>query len=312
MTCVAGRCISWSYQRVAYRRLYCIPGEKNTNENNRFRDALDLCVNLRGIGWNWSHGLQVAPRRTQSRRDFLISTLIHLFKGGILADHMHWVVQWFGPTTIGSPHGGTIHHPPLPPLLDLLRSTILISLAGSFIYFNLEVAYDICALVGVGVFNQHPLQWPPLFDSPWSSSSLTELWARRWHQNFRDVFIGIGAKPLSLLVGRVGWIIGAFSASATFHYFGLWGLGRGTEFSGVGGYFLIQSLGVTLEHLWKSFTGRRVGGLMGRVWTFVWAVGMGQDFLDAWSRRGLGASFSFQDRFRPSYFTLGPLPLPSA
>ena len=312
MACAAGRCISWSYQRVAYRRLYRVPGKKNTNENNRVWDALDLCFNLRGIGWSWSHGLQVVPRPTQSRRDFLISTLIHFFKCVIAVDHIHWAVQWFGPATIGSPHGGTIHHSLLPPFLGLLRSIILISLVGSLLWFVLEMAYDFFALIGVGVFNQHPLQWPPLLDSPWLSSSLTELWTKRWHQTFRDIFIGVGAKPLSLLVGRVGWVMGGFSVSAILHYFGLWGLGRGTEFSGAGGYFLIQGLGVVLEHLWKHFTGRRVGGLMGRVWTFAWAVGMAQDFLDAWLRRGIGASLLFQDKFRPSHLTLGPLPLPSA
>jgi len=135
------------------------------------------CVNLQRIGWSWSHGLQVVPRPTQSRCDFLISTLIHFFKCVVLVNHVHWAVQWFGPTTIGSPQGGTIY----PSLLDLLRSIILISLAGSSIYFIWETAYDFFVLIGVGVFNQHPLQWPPLLDPPWLSSSLTELWARRWH-----------------------------------------------------------------------------------------------------------------------------------
>jgi len=301
---------------VPYRRLYRIPGEKNTklNQDSRVRDALDLCVNLRGHGWCWSHGLQVAPesRPTQSRRDFLIMVLIHFFTYSIIADHIHWTVQWFGPTTIGSPYGGTIHHPPLSPLLDLLRSSILTSLTGLFICLNMEAAYNLFTLIGVGVFNQHPLQWPPLFDSPWLSSSLTELWAKRWHQLFRDMFIGVGARPLFLLIGRAGWIMGAFLVSSILHHFALWGAGRGTEFSSVGVYFLIQGLGVTLEHIWRYFTGRRVRGPVGRVWTFVWAVVWGQILLDGWSRRGLGASSLHQDRFRPSYFTLGPLPLPLA
>ena len=256
--------------------------------------------------------MQVAPRPTQSRCDFLISTLIYFFKCVVLVDHIHWAVQWFGPTTIGSPQGGTIYPSLLPPFLDLLRSIILISLAGSSIYFIWETAYDFFVLIGVGVFNQHPLQWPPLLDSPWLSSSLTKLWARRWHRISRDVFIGVGAKPLSLLFRRVGWIMGGFSVSAILHYFGLWRLGRGTEFSGAGRYILIQGLGVILEHLWKYTTGRRVRGVIGRFWTFTWAVGMGQDFLDAWLCRGLGASLLYQDKFRPSYLTLGPLPLPSA
>ena len=51
---------------------------------------------------------------------------------------------------------------------------------------------------------------------------------------------------------------------------------------------------------------------MGKVWTFVWAIGMGQDFVDAWSVRGLAGNSLHQDQFRPSYITSGPLPLPSA
>jgi len=54
------------------------------------------------------------------------------------------------------------------------------------------------------------------------------------------------------------------------------------------------------------------GGLMGKVWTFVWAIGMGQDFVDAWFIRGLAGNSLHQDQFRPSYITSGPLPLPSA
>ena len=115
-----------------------------------------------------------------------------------------------------------------------------------------------------------------------------------------------------MLFGRVGRIMGGFSVSAILHYFGLWGLGRGMEFSDAGRYFLIQGLGVLLEHLWKYITDRQVGGVIGRFWTFAWAIGMGQDFLDAWLCRGLGASLLYQDKFRPSYLTLGPLALPSA
>ena len=69
------------------------------------------------------------------------------------------------------------------------------------------------------------------------------------------------------------------------------------------------------------------GGLMGKVWTFVWVIGMGQerefcicipqhgmgqDFVDAWFVRGLAGNSLHQDQFRPSYITSGPLPLPSA
>jgi len=74
-----------------------------------------------------------------------------------------------------------------------------------------------------------------------------------------------------------------YSVSTILHYFGLWGLGRGTEFSGAGRYFLIQGLGVIiLEHLWKYITGRWVGGVIGRFWTFAWAVGMSKVVSISW------------------------------
>lgn len=315
MTVAAGRCITWSYQQTPYERLYRIPEEKlKGRESNRFWDTFDLANNLRGHGWNWSRGLQVPQdnRPTHSRSAFLLTTLINLVKYVIIADHLHWIIQWFGPTTIGSPSGGTIHDYSLPPFQSFLRSTLISFLAGLLICTSIQAAYELFTLFGVGILDQHPSQWPPVFDSPWLATSLSEYWAKRWHQIFRDIFISVGGKPLSMLIGRVGGVMGAFLISGILHDFGLWGMGRGAEFSTVGGYFLVQAFGIILEHTWRHFTGVRVGGIMGRIWTICWVVMWGQVIIDAWCRKGLGASAFHQDRFRPSYLTLGPLPLPSS
>ncbi|GAW10556.1 fruit-body specific protein a [Lentinula edodes] len=39
---------------------------------------------------------------------------------------------------------------------------------------------------------QSPTQWPPIFDEPWRADSLSDFWAKRWHQLFRHFFIGLG------------------------------------------------------------------------------------------------------------------------
>ncbi|KXN88492.1 putative long-chain-alcohol O-fatty-acyltransferase 8 [Leucoagaricus sp. SymC.cos] len=311
----AARCIAWSYQRTPYKRLYRIPGKtiQKENHDNRLWDALDLVANLRGHGWSWSRGLQVPveTRPTHSRGAFLITTLVNFIKYIVIADHIHYAIQWFGPTTLGSPYGGSIHHPTLPPIQNFLRSTVISFLGGLLVYTSITTVYEAFTLIGVGIFNQHPLQWPPMFDAPWMATSLTEFWARRWHQLFRDIFISVGGKPLSMLIGRIGNVMGTFIASGFLHDFGLWGMGRGTEFPTVGGYFLIQGVGVILEHTWKHFTGSRVGGVLGRIWTLSWVVIWGQLIVDAWCRKGLAASIFHSDQYRPSYLTLGPLPLPS-
>lgn len=320
MTTGAGRCITWSYQQTPYQRLYRIPGEAKSKDSStpskftRLWDSLDLATNLRGHGWSWSRGLRVPEetRPTHSRSAFLFTTLFNFIKYMVIADHLHWAIQWFGPTTLGAPSGGTIYDFSRPLIHNLLRSTFISFLGGLLVCTSIQTAYEFLTLIGVGIFNQHPLQWPPVFDSPWLATSLTEFWAKRWHQIFRDMFISVGAKPLSMLIGRLGGVIGAFLVSGILHDFGLWGMGRGAEFSTVGGYFLMQGFGIILEHTWRHFTGARVGGFVGRIWAVSWVVVWGNLIVDAWCRKGLAASIFHQDRYRPSFLTLGPLPLPSA
>lgn len=308
----AARCITWSFQRRPYERLYRVPGEKY-EEPNRLWDTIDLTVNLRGHGWNWSQGIKIPrdARPTHSRSAFLLSTSVELVKYLLISDHLHWVVQWFGPTTIGAPSGGTIHDTTLPPIQSFLRSAFISFLSGLVVCSAIQAAYHVFTLLGVAIFNQHPLQWPPVFNFPWLATSLTDFWSSRWHQIFRDIFVSVGGKPLYMLIGRAGGVMGAFLVSAILHDIGLWGMGRGSEFSSVGGYFLVQGLGIILEHTWKRFTGSRVEGIAGRIWAYMWVVMWGQLIVDAWCRKGLCASSFYPDAFRPSYFTLGPLFLPS-
>ena len=51
------------------------------------------------------------------------------------------------------------------------------------------------------------------------------------------------------------------------HDLGMWGLGQGTEFRAVGGFFPSMGVGAALEHGFKEVTGCRVGGLWGWAWT---------------------------------------------
>ena len=93
--------------------------------------------------------------------------------------------------------------------------------------------------------------------------------------------------------------MGAFAMSGVLHDLGMWGLGRGTEFPNVGGFFLLMGVGAASEHGFKQATGRRVGGLWGWAWTMMWTIGWGTLMLDAWSRRGMVASDFFPYGLRP-------------
>jgi len=105
-------------------------------------------------------------------------------------------------------------------------------------------------------------------------------------------------------MGRVGRVLGTFFVSGIWHAFGLWGMGRGGEFLKVTGFFMMMAVGVLLEYSLKYFTGSRVDGFFGRVWTFVWFFGWANIFVDAWSTKGVIGGVFFPDGFRPSDYIL--------
>ncbi|KAI8880658.1 hypothetical protein K501DRAFT_254586 [Backusella circina FSU 941] len=71
----------------------------------------------------------------------------------------------------------------------------------------------------------HFIQQPPLFDKPWLSRNLTELWSKRWQQAFRPGFVRLGYTPGRRLfagkknksLGVLCGVFGAFLCSGLLH-----------------------------------------------------------------------------------------------
>jgi hypothetical protein len=163
-------------------------------------------------------------------------------------------------------------------------------------------------MLGILVFRQHISLWPPAFRDPWFATSLSDLWAERWHQLFRDNFISLGGKPMAMVMGRTSGILGAFFVSGVFHYMGLWGMGNGSDFPRIVGFFVMMGVGTTMERTWRMFTGQRVGGFFGRIWMWIWVVGWGHMLVEAWAMHGLMGSAFLPCSLRPAYNVFGPLP----
>jgi len=82
--------------------------------------------------------------------------------------------------------------------------------------------YLTSALIGRILLRQPAWRWPLVFERPWISTSLADLWSFRWHQTFRYMFVELGSRPggAKLASGRLG----AFALSgAALHDFGMWG-----------------------------------------------------------------------------------------
>ncbi|KAJ6513415.1 membrane bound O-acyl transferase family-domain-containing protein [Mycena sanguinolenta] len=266
---------------------------RKDNRNQLALDAADLTLNLRSVGWNLSAGMKVGLMRPLAPSAYLAATARSLAVHILIFDCLHYISQLLAP--VGGVYDVTISDP----FLRSVRSTVVTILVGLCIHGGIQIGNDAVALIGVTVLGQSPSQWPPIFDSPWLSTSLTEFWAARWHQIFRQDFLALGAKPLSLVAGRPGGVLGAFLVSGVLHYVALWGLGRGTDVRVIY-FFLMMAAGVILEGFWRRFTGSRVGGWIGWIWSCVWILGWGPLMADPWCLSGIMASVFVPQPVRPS------------
>jgi alginate O-acetyltransferase complex protein AlgI len=112
----------------------------------------------------------------------------------------------------------------------------------------------------------------PIMQAPILASSLGELWGRRWNLAFRDLAHAYVFRPLLPGCGLQGATMAVFIASGLIH-----DLAISVPAGGGGGlptlYFVIQGLGVLLEH---SRFGKALGlgeKLTGRLFTAVIALG---------------------------------------
>ena len=120
-------------------------------------------------------------------------------------------------------------------------------------------------------FHSKPTSWPPLFHIPWLADSFHSFWGRRWYQTERRLFIFSGGVPGRILFGEAGYVMGVFFASGLYHECAFYTMGHGWDTRMVV-FFLMQGLGVCFERWRKTIAGRRVGGMTGRRWTFVFVA----------------------------------------
>jgi hypothetical protein len=245
-------------------------------------------INKRGIGWNWPRGL-IVPKpafETDSRITFVLLSAARLALHSLGFDAFLQIAHMLSSDTFGSLNGGSLFDHTLPPLLELLRSVSVSFLTVSMVYFTIQWSYQFLAIVCVVLFQQCPSQWPPLFDSPWLSTSLSELWGRRWHQMMRDVVLNLGGQPFNRLFGRFGGLFGAFLVSGIVHDIELRASGRGGNSVAIIGFWVMNGVGVVLERIWTKATGKRVGGVWGWTWMFGWLALWGVWVVDEWAKAG--------------------------
>ncbi|KIK92464.1 hypothetical protein PAXRUDRAFT_829932 [Paxillus rubicundulus Ve08.2h10] len=312
MLSVAMRACAWATAQEPYQRTderLSSPSSQghqekagSSNISTALWNAWDLLLNLRGVGWNWPYGFTFPQPsfEIRSRLAFVLLSTIRFVIYALAYDATLQGIRMFSPEEFSSSTGGSIYDPSLPPILQLLRCLLISALTVWMAYFAMEWSYQFQATLFVTLLQQRPSQWPPLFDSPWLSTSLGDLWGRRWHQMFRHVFITLGGRPFDYLLGRLGGIIGVFLVSGIYHDIELRSVGRGGNSLVVIGFFVMNGIGIVLERVWKRVYDRRVGGIGGWIWTFSWLALWGIPMVDNWAKAGRFGSEAFPQEFKPS------------
>ena len=285
------RATVWAVAREPFRRQS--PSNKHSKFDpesvyTTFWNAWDLMLNTRGIGWNWPRGL-IVPKptfETNSRITFVLLLAARLALHALSFLACRQIIRMLSPDTLGLLNYGALFDHTLLPLLELLRSMFVSFLTLWLTYFGIQLTYQPLAIVCIVLFQQHPSQWPPLFDSPWLSTSLSEFWGRRWHQMMREQLVTFGVRPFNYLFGRLGGVLGAFLVSGIFHDFELRSYGRGGNSVAIIGFWLMNAVGMVLERIWTKNTARRVGGVWGWIWTFGWMSLWGIWVVDEWAKVG--------------------------
>lgn len=239
-----------------------------------FEDAMEMLCAFRGIGWDFGKAVFIpAEKKPLYRNAFLVSTLNSFVYNYLGLDFLESCIKLL--PGVGTPRGGTIFFPSLPPLQRYALSTLIHVGSGTALIMGFQMCYDLATVIGVYLLSHDPTSWPPIFDNPWVATSLSEFWAKRWHQLLRQTFITLGGVPGKFVGGNIGMVLGTFLASGMYHECAAIAMGREWD-NTVVIFFASQGIFVLLERVWRRVTGKRVAGWPGLLWVYFVIMVLGQ------------------------------------
>ncbi|KZT35043.1 hypothetical protein SISSUDRAFT_1035863 [Sistotremastrum suecicum HHB10207 ss-3] len=273
--------------------------------------AFDLCTNLRGSSWfSGTHWDFIPPQfinPPQDRRTFLISNFKWLLQQYLILDLIDtmdkarpwqtWAYQQTGdPLALQYP---------ITSLPVLTQIPLAISVC-TCTFLAITFPFTIFSLIAVSLGGD-PGGWPPMFDRPFHSHSLSDFWSNRWHFIFRRVFHRLSFIPVSFMASRTSATFASivkklvtFFLSALLHVLIIHRL----QFSphpynpshlffdrSILLFFLSQPIALIAEYAVVKPLARAFGGryhaLIVRSWTWIALLWTGRYWSDVWIARGL-------------------------
>ncbi|TDL20606.1 hypothetical protein BD410DRAFT_790837, partial [Rickenella mellea] len=147
--------------------------------------SIDLQTSLRGTSWfadthwNWApQALLTSPCRNQSRSQFIRNAIFWYAIQYLAIDILD---------TINKSRTWDTTHPYPITSLSILEQLVFSLSVCSYTILAITYMFSVISAIAVAL-GSAPANWPPMFDAPFSATSLADFWGRRWHWIFRRVF----------------------------------------------------------------------------------------------------------------------------
>jgi len=281
-------------------------------------DALDLACAWRGIGWEHGRDTYVPPfpfpnlSGAELKKTWLKHAAIRFIRSLLILDALEVAIKQH--PNFRTPGPSSIYVASLPPVPRYILALGTAFFTGSAVIVGFQTCYYLIGLLCVLLLDHDPRNWPPIYEAPWTATSLHDYWSKRWHQMFRRMFMVMGGYPtawlLSLLFGKatvyVGVVFGTFLASGVYHTLSLFPTGVPLGWGSMI-YFTSQGVGLGLERVIRYATGKRFSGLAGWFWVFLWTVAESMLAVEDWHMHGLGAGIVIPPVLSPLRAVVFPL-----
>ncbi|KAF8876318.1 membrane bound O-acyl transferase family-domain-containing protein [Infundibulicybe gibba] len=261
----------------------------------RSRWALDLILNLRGVGWSFE-----APRLNRStlqRWEYVQSQLpklvMYFLFNDLVCFHNHYS-RVFSPR-IAEPMGSR----------GVVWQAWNVCIFWVTIWTPGLVHYTLASIIAVASGLSQPGDWPEPFGNWLKTDSIRTFWGakethrRTWHQFLRRPLLAHGRwlsqRVLRFPPGSVGssytQLYVSFCLSGLIHIAGDWKMAHNTESAKqIFQYFILQAVAITFEDAFFGLAKRwgfpRASRLIGKVWFVAWMVWSGPMWMEPMLRGG--------------------------
>lgn len=176
-----------------------------TTFSGRLAYALDLLTSMRGTSWYFDRRWDFTSSPVLSRQARLSQTSRWQF---VWTQLLWWI--WFyllidvvdtGVKLLDLDH--TSMHP-VSGSLPIYQQLLCALGIGLWTYVAIVSEHGLMSMICVGLLGvSKPESWPPMFEYPFLSSSLTDFWGKRWHYLFRRTFDRMLAKFIPPYRGKL-------------------------------------------------------------------------------------------------------------